>query len=79
MDKKSLKLSQIYDLYAIHILVDKIEECYSTIGLIHNTWKPVPGRFKDYIAMPKPNMYQSLHTIIVGVEGKLFEIQIRTH
>lgn len=76
---KGKKFSDIYDLLALRILVDTEQECYLAIGIIHSKFKPFPKRFKDYIAMPKANMYQSLHTTVFGVEGYLFEIQIRTY
>ena len=79
MINQNRALDQIYDLFAVRIKVDTVKDCYAALGIIHEIYKPIPGRFKDYIAMPKPNMYQSLHTTLISPQGTPFEVQIRTY
>src|SRR5437764_519964 len=78
LKKQHINIDQVYDLLAIRILTDSVKNCYAALGVIHNTWRPVPGRIKDFIAIPRPNLYQSLHTSVIGPHGQPFEVQIRT-
>ncbi len=79
MQRKSAEFAEIYDVYAIRILVDDVRDCYAALGIVHALWRPIPGQFDDYIANPKNNLYQSLHTAVIALDGKPLEIQIRTH
>jgi len=79
MQRKGAEFGEIYDVYAIRILVDEVKDCYAALGTVHALWRPIPGQFDDYIAVPKNNLYQSLHTAVIAIDGKPLEIQIRTH
>jgi guanosine-3',5'-bis(diphosphate) 3'-pyrophosphohydrolase len=79
MQRKSAEIGEIYDIYAIRILVDEVKDCYAALGIVHSMWRPIPNQFDDYIAVPKPNLYQSLHTAVIAMDGNPLEIQIRTH
>ncbi|MBA2570581.1 MAG: bifunctional (p)ppGpp synthetase/guanosine-3',5'-bis(diphosphate) 3'-pyrophosphohydrolase, partial [Chloroflexi bacterium] len=79
MDRKGAALDEIYDVHAVRVLVDELKDCYAALGVVHSLWRPIPGQFDDYIAMPKNNFYQSLHTAVVALDGKPLEVQIRTH
>jgi len=79
MERKSADFGEIYDVYAIRILVEEVKDCYAALGVVHSMWPPIPGQFDDYIAVPKPNLYQSLHTAVIALDGQPLEIQIRTH
>jgi GTP diphosphokinase / guanosine-3',5'-bis(diphosphate) 3'-diphosphatase len=78
LKKQNIAIEQVYDLLAVRIITDDVKNCYAALGIIHNTWRPVPGRIKDFIAIPRPNLYQSLHTSVIGPHGQPFEVQIRT-
>ena len=79
MQRKGANLSEIYDIHAIRVLVNDVQDCYAALGVVHSMWRPIPGQFDDYIAVPKPNGYQSLHTAVIALDGKPLEVQIRTH
>ena len=79
LTKSGRDLDSLFDILAFRVIVDKMPECYEALGLVHSVWKPIPGRFKDYIALPKENGYQSLHTAVLGPEGERIELQFRTH
>ncbi|MDQ3881086.1 MAG: bifunctional (p)ppGpp synthetase/guanosine-3',5'-bis(diphosphate) 3'-pyrophosphohydrolase [Chloroflexota bacterium] len=79
MERKGAEFSEIYDLHAVRLLVDEVKDCYAALGVVHSLWRPIPGQFDDYIAVPKANMYQSLHTAVIALDAKPLEIQIRTH
>ena len=79
MQRKGADLNEIYDVYALRVLVDELKDCYAALGVVHSLWRPIPGQFDDYIAMPKDNLYQSLHTAVIALDGKPLEVQIRTH
>ena len=79
MQRKRAEFGEIYDVHALRVLVDDVRECYAALGVVHSLWRPIPGQFDDYIAMPKNNMYQSLHTAVVALDGKPLEVQIRSH
>jgi GTP pyrophosphokinase len=79
MQRKGSEIGEIYDVYAIRILVEEVKDCYAALGVVHSMWRPIPNQFDDYIAVPKPNLYQSLHTAVMALDGKPLEIQIRTH
>ena len=79
MQRKGAEFGEIYDVYAIRVLVDEVRDCYAALGIVHSIWRPIPGQFDDYIAVPKNNLYQSLHTAVIALDGKPLKIQIRTH
>jgi guanosine-3',5'-bis(diphosphate) 3'-pyrophosphohydrolase len=78
LKRQEIPIEQVYDLLAVRIITDSEKNCYAALGVVHNTWRPVPSRFKDFIAIPRPNLYQSLHTSVIGPHGQPFEVQIRT-
>ncbi len=79
MQRKGAEFSEVYDVYAIRVLVEEVKDCYAALGVVHSLWRPIPGQFDDYIAMPKANGYQSLHTAVIALDGRPLEVQIRTH
>ncbi len=78
LKRQKIGIEQVYDILAVRIVTDSVKNCYAALGVIHNEWHPIPGRIKDFIAIPRPNLYQSLHTSVMGPGGRHFEVQIRT-